>query len=337
MNRILVLILVVFSCTTGCIAVNSRALTASADALQDQDAPLASSRQSDADNAPVMVSLRRGELDFDILPIGSYVSIDCEQDHKYQGTVVHRTQSRLELANCLRKSPVVSEEGLTQLATQCVPLQVVDKPTVTGLKIMSLPSRKLDPTKLRFEGDDTEVVALEFHSGRVQRWIEPPIEADFSRDNHSAEEMVRAVKDIAAGSQIAFTDQLGNRYNALVSSTTSQRVNLRVCVQNEVIKRRDGHEANCLSILPISSWGVESISSFSVVAPPPPDFNAAEFDSGCELCIEDVIYKSGRRQSQWKLARDDARMMKFFDTKARPVMERKLASAGWNVAGAEAR
>ena len=165
MNRILVLILVVFSCTTGCIAVNSRALTASADALQDQDAPLASSRQSDADNAPVMVSLRRGELDFDILPIGSYVSIDCEQDHKYQGTVVHRTQSRLELANCLRKSPVVSEEGLTQLATQCVPLQVVDKPTVTGLKIMSLPSRKLDPTKLRFEGDDTEVAALEFHSG----------------------------------------------------------------------------------------------------------------------------------------------------------------------------
>jgi len=328
MNRILVLILVVCSCTSGCVAVNPRALTASADALQDLDAPLASSRQSDADDASVMVSLCRGELDFDILPVGSYVSIDCEQDCKYQGTIVHRTQSRLELANCLRKTPVVSAEGPPQLATQCVPLQVVDKTTVTRLTIMSLPSRKLDPPELRFERDDTEVVALEFHSGRVQRWIEPPIKADVSRDNHSAEDMVRAMKDIAAGSQIAFTDQSGNRYNALVSSTTSQRVNLRCCVEKETIKGRDGHEAHCLNILPISSWDIESITSFSFVAPPLPDFDASEFDSGCELCIEDVIYKSGRRQSQWKLARDDARMIKFFDKKARPVMERRLAKAG---------
>ena len=57
------------------------------------------------------------------------------------------------------------------------------------------------------------------------------------------------MKDIATGSQIAFSDRAGNRYNALVSSTTSQRVNLRCCVQKETTKGRDGHEANRLSIL----------------------------------------------------------------------------------------
>ena len=68
----------------------------------------------------------------------------------------------------------------------------------------------------------------------------------FRRDNPSAEEMDRAMKDIATGSQIAFSDRAGNRYNALVSSTTSQRVNLRCCVQKETTKGRDGHEANRL-------------------------------------------------------------------------------------------
>lgn len=306
MIRRLIVILIAVCCTPGCASVSPRALTRTED-------------------APVMVSLNRGELEFNILPIGSYVSVQCEQGRKYQGIIVHRNPSRLELANCLRQSTVDGDDGQLQLTTQCVPLQVIEQPTVTNITIMSLPSPKFDPPEMKFEREGAEVAAIEFHSGRVQHWIEPQIEASLSRRDRSLEEMAQALEDVPAGSQIAFVDSSGERYNALVLSTTPQTVNLRCCVKKEAIQGRDGHDAFCLSLLPVCSFDIESISTLGVVASPPPDFDASEFDSGCDLCIADVIYKSGRRQSQWKLARDDARMSEFFDKKARPVMERNLA------------
>ena len=308
MIRRLIVILVAICCISGCAAFH----------------PFSFLHQSHTDNVPLMVSLRHGEIEFNILPIGSYVSLEVNNGCKYQGTIVHRNASRLELANCLRMTIVDSDAGQPQLMTECVPLQVVENPAVTDLSIMSLPSPKFDPPEMKFERDDMEVVAIEFHSGRVQRWIEPQVEAGFNPADGSAEDQIQAMKSIQAGSQISFIDLSGQRYNALLLSATPQKVNLRCCVKRDVISGCDGHEDVCVSILPVCSRSIESISSFEVVAPPPLDFDASEFDSGCELCIADAIYKSGRRQSQWKLARDDVQMSAFFEKKARPVMERNL-------------
>lgn len=323
----LIAIMVVVCCTSGCAALSPWAMMSSDSAEDGLTGLFATSRQANTGDAPLMVSLNRSELEFDILPIGSYVSVECEEGCKYEGTIVHRTKDYLQLVNCLRMSMVDDDHGQLQRTTQCMPLQIVEKPIVTRVTVMSLPSPKFDPHEMKFEKDDTEVMAVEFHSGRVQRWSEPQVKSEFNRDNHSPEEMIQAMENVQPGSQIAFVDTSGERFNAIVLSTPPQKVNLRCRARKEAIEGRDGHQAICFSVLPICSIGVESISKFDVVAPPPADFDAAEFDSGCDLCIADVIYKSGRRQSQWKLARDDARMSKFFDKKARPLMERNLANA----------
>lgn len=318
-QRLCVLLLV--ACySTGCAAVSPWELNASNDAPEDFPHP------SETDRAPMAVSLQRGEIDFKIVPIGSYVSIGCDPDCTYQGTVVHCHGNRLELANCLRKSIVNGDNGQRQGATQCLPWQVVEKPTATHLTVLALPSPEFNPPEMKFTRDDTEVVAIEFLSGRVQQWIEPQLESELSRSDRSPEDTVQAMENVPPGSQIAFVDPSGNRYNALVLNTTRRMVDLRCCVKKDVIQRRDGHDAFRFSLLPICSWSIEWISAFEVVAPPPPEFDAEDFDSGCDLCLGDVIYKSGRRQTQWQLAQDDARMMEFFDEKARPVMERHLTA-----------
>lgn len=322
MNRIQALVLVVAWCIPGCATLTSASLMSSKEARRDVTASPDIDGQAGTNDLPTMVTLGRDELEFNILPIGSYVTIQCGQQLRYQGTIVRRNRSHLDLANCLRMSAIVGADDSVQLVTECVPRQVVEEPTVTRVTIMSLPSPKFNPPGMKFKGEESEVVAVEFHSGRVQSWIEPQIEDRFRGNTDSAEVIARAIEEVQPGSQIAFTDSSGKRYNALVSSTASRNIDLHSCCKKETFHGRDGRETESLTLVPACSFDIESISSFNVVAAPLAGFDTAEFDNGCDVCVADVIYRSGRRQSQWKLARDDARMLKYFDQEAGPAIAR---------------
>ena len=77
------------------------------------------------------------------------------------------------------------------------------------------------------------------------------------------------------------------------------------CMTQEFIPAPDGSNQLRTRCVPWQTIPIQQISSCSVVKPAPSDPTPANDNDHCDLCVTDIIYKSGRRQSDWKSAQNN--------------------------------
>ena len=80
---------------------------------------------------------------------------------------------------------------------------------------------------------------------------------------------------------------------------------LTTCMTQEFVPGPDGNSQLRTRCVPWQTIPIQQISSCSVVKPAPSDPTPANDNDHCDLCVTDIIYKSGRRQSDWKSAQND--------------------------------
>ena len=243
-------------------------------------------------------------LEIERTPVGSYVSVTA-LNQPFQGTLLRKESGKLVLVNSMSQEVLVDRDGQKYARKNHTPFQIVETSQISHYSIVAPPSDKFAPKGMRYQADDLTVDGFEFGSGRIQRWFEPPMNSTMSRQKCSPVELERKLAEIPPGSQIALLDESGQAYNAILLSMGQGGLKLSNCMTQEFVPDPDGNNQLRTRCLPRQTIPIQQISSCSVVSPPPSDLAAADDDNHCDLCVTDIIYKSGRRQSDWKSAQNN--------------------------------
>ena len=244
------------------------------------------------------------QLEIDRTPVGSYVSITA-LNQPFQGTLLRKEPGKLVLVNSMSQEVLDDHDGQKYARKNHTPFQIVETSQISHYSLVAPPSDKFAPKGMRYQADDLTVEAFEFGSGRIQRWFEPTMDSTINRLKCSPAELERNLSEIPLGSQVAIRDESGQAYNAILTHAGLDGLKLSNCMTQEVIPGPDGNSLLRTRCVPWQTIQIQQISSCSVVSPPPSDLAAADDDNHCDLCVTDIIYKSGRRQSDWKSAQNN--------------------------------
>ena len=244
------------------------------------------------------------QLEIDRTPVGSYVSVTA-LDQPFQGTLLRKESGKLVLVNSMSQEVLVDHDGQKYARKNHTPFQIVETSQISHYSIVAPPSDKFAPKGMKYLADDLTVDGFEFGSGRIQRWFEPPMNSPLSRQKCSPAELERKLAEIPLGSQVALLDESGHAYNAILLSLGQDGLKLSNCMTQEFVPGPDGSSQLRTRCVPWQTIPVQQISSCSIVSPPPSDLAPADDDDHCDLCVIDIIYKSGRRQSDWKSAQNN--------------------------------
>ena len=234
----------------------------------------------------------------------TYVSITA-LNQPIQGTLLRKEPGKLVLVNSMSTEVLVLRDGQKYARTNHSPFQIVETSQISHYSIAAPPSDKFAPKGMKYQADDFTVDGFEFGSGRIQRWFEPPIDSAMSRQKCSPVELEQKLAEIPSGTQVALLDESDQAYNAILSGMGQDGLMLSNCMTQEFAPGPDGSSQLRTRCVPWQTIPIESISSCSVVRPPQSDLAPADNDNHCDLCVTDIIYKSGRRQSDWKSAQND--------------------------------
>jgi hypothetical protein len=243
-------------------------------------------------------------LEIDRTPVGSYVSVTA-LDQPFQGTLLRKEPGKLVLVNSMSQEVLVDHDGQKYARKNHTPFQIVEMSQISHYSIVAPPSDKFAPKGMRYRADDLTVDAFEFGSGRIQRWFEPPLNSPLSLQRCSPVELERKLAEIPSGSQIAILDVSGQKFNAILLNRGQEGLKLSNCITQEFVPGPDGNSQLRTRCVPWQTIPIQQISSCSIVSPPPSDLAPADDDNHYDLCVTDIIYKSGRRQSDWKSAQDE--------------------------------
>jgi hypothetical protein len=243
-------------------------------------------------------------LEIDRTPVGSYVSITV-LNQTFQGTLLRKEPGKLILVNSMSQEVLINNEGQKYARKNHIPFEIIERSQISHYSIVAPPSDKFAPKGLRYHSDDFTVDAFEFGSGRIQRWFEPPMDATMNRQKCSPVELEQQLAEILPGSQIALLDDSGQKYNAIFFSMGQDELRLTNCMTQEFVPVPDGNSQLRTRCVPCQTIPIQQISSFAVVSPPLSDLTQADDVDCCDLCVTDIIYNSGRRQSDWKSAQNN--------------------------------
>ena len=244
------------------------------------------------------------QLEIDRTPVGSYVSVTA-LNQPFQGTLLRKESGKLVLVNSMSTEVLALRDGQKYARKNHTPFQIVETSQISHYSIVAPPSVKFAPKELRYQSDDLTVDGFEFGSGRIQRWFDPPIDSAMSRQKCSPAELERKLAEIPPGSQVALLDESGQKYNAILSGMGQDGLMLTNCMTQEFVPGPDGNSQYRTRCVPWQTIPIQQISSCFVVSPPPSDLAREDDDNHCDLCVTDIIYKSGRRQSDWKSAQNE--------------------------------
>ncbi len=244
------------------------------------------------------------QLEIDRTPVGSYVSVTA-LNQPFQGTLLRKEPGKLVLVNSMSQEVLVDHDGQKYARKNHTPFQIVETSQISHYSLVAPPSDKFAPKGLKYQADDLTVDAFEFGSGRILRWFEPPMDSTITRLKCSPVELEQKLSEIPSGSQVAILDESGQAYNAIVSGIERDGLMLFNCMTQESVPGPDGNSQLRTRCVPWQTIPIPQISNCAIVSPPPSDLAPADEDNHCDLCVADIIYKSGRRQSDWKSAQNE--------------------------------
>lgn len=116
--------------------------------------------------------------------------------------------------------------------------------------------------------------------------------------------------DQRAGQMIADThpgslvdvSNLDGRYQGTLLSGGASGVQLMNCIGKEVVPGPEGQRQLKTSHVPFQTFKIASLTSFSVIAPPKPDFAPPDLSQETKgLAVADIVYQDGTRQRRGEL------------------------------------
>lgn len=228
--------------------------------------------------------------------LGSSVAISDEFGHQFHGTLFQKGPHSVEVMNCICKEVVPGPDGENQCKTSHVPFQSFTISNLLGFTYFDSPSKLIAAERIRYHSRDITVEALIFMSGRRLSLIEPHAPVESVHDANSSEEIQKEIAATARGSLVWIVDELDQRFNGILLSTSPERVELMNCVWRETVPRPNGQAQFKTNYVPFQSFKTSSIRSYGIVCPPPPELDVSELGKDShELCIDEFVYLSDRR------------------------------------------
>lgn len=104
--------------------------------------------------------------------------------------------------------------------------------------------------------------------------------------------------DTPRGSQVRIADESDLRYFiGTLLHVTDEQVELMNCVCREPVPTPDGRKQCKTSHVPFQSFKAQSLTHFTVLAPPASDFPSPESElDTSEVCVTGLVFRSGRHQ-----------------------------------------
>jgi hypothetical protein len=106
-----------------------------------------------------------------------------------------------------------------------------------------------------------------------------------------------AITNTPRGSQVSLVVDFDHQFRGTVLRADPNGVELMNCIGKEVVPGPNGRRQLKTSHVPFQSFKTSSMTHFTVISPPPPDFAPPDIDQDTSaVSIAEIVYKSGRRQ-----------------------------------------
>ncbi len=113
--------------------------------------------------------------------------------------------------------------------------------------------------------------------------------------NH--EIMGQSIAETPPGSQVSVVVDFDHRYTGTLLKGETNSIELMNCIGKEAVSGPNGQLQCKTSHVPFQSFKTSSMTSFSVIAPPRPDFALPDINQDSRaVTVADIVYKDGRHQ-----------------------------------------
>lgn len=109
------------------------------------------------------------------------------------------------------------------------------------------------------------------------------------------------IAETSPGSLVDVSNSDG-RYQGTLLSGGASGVQLMNCIGREVVPGPDGQRQLKTSHVPVQTFQISSLTGFTVIAPPKPDFAPPDLSQETKgLAVAEIVYQDGTRQQRGEL------------------------------------
>jgi hypothetical protein len=215
---------------------------------------------------------------------GSKVTIFDDSRRSFTGTLVRADANQVELLDCLSREVVPGPGDTQQQQTSYVRFRSLAMRSLTHLTILSSPAKAfISPNPS--DGRDVSIAAVVLMDGRIQPCGTSPEQT--------------VADDLAGtplGSQVLLVDNAGRQSEGILLNAGPDRLELMTCIEFETVPGPGGVEQCQTNLVPFRTVERSRLTSFTIVAPPSPEFAVPEIGQNCAAyCFEEFVSADGSR------------------------------------------